>query len=52
MRVNYLRPFHGGGESRYVGTALRVGRGSGVADAQAIGDDGTVAIVTRVTAYR
>lgn len=52
LRVNYLRPSRCGGESRYVGTALRVGRSSGVADAQAVGDDGTVAIVARVTAYR
>ena len=51
LRVNYLHQFLSGGESRYVGTPLRVGRGSGVADAQAIGADGAVALVARVTAY-
>jgi hypothetical protein len=29
-----------------------VGRNTGVGDAQAIGDDGKVAITARVTAYR
>jgi uncharacterized protein (TIGR00369 family) len=52
LRVNYLRPFRGGPQSRYVGTVLRAGRGSGVAEAQAIGDDGVVALIARLTAYR
>ena len=52
LRVNFLRQFISGDQSRYVGTALRVGRRSGVADAQAIGADGQVALVARVTAYR
>lgn len=52
LRVNFLRPFFAGGESRYEGTPLRVGRSTGVGDAQAIGDDGKVAITARVTAYR
>jgi uncharacterized protein (TIGR00369 family) len=52
LRVNFLRPFHCGAESRYVGTALRVGRSTGVAEAQAVGPDGTVAISARLTAYR
>jgi uncharacterized protein (TIGR00369 family) len=52
LRVNYLRPFRAGPKSRYVGTALRVGRGSGVGEAQAIGDDGVVALIARLTAYR
>lgn len=52
LRVNFLRPFFAGTESRYVGTPLRVGRGSAVGDAQAIGDDGKVALTARVTAYR
>jgi uncharacterized protein (TIGR00369 family) len=52
LRVNFLRQFIAGGESRYVGTSLRVGRRSGVADAQAIGADGKVAIIARLTAYR
>jgi len=51
LRVNYLRPLFSGGEARYVATALRIGRRSGVAEAQAIGADGEVALVGRVTAY-
>jgi uncharacterized protein (TIGR00369 family) len=51
LRVNFLRPFFAGKESRYVGTPLRVGRNTAVGDAQAIGDDGKVAITARVTAY-
>jgi uncharacterized protein (TIGR00369 family) len=52
LRVNYLRQFRGGDESRYEGRALRVGRSSGVADAQAVGDDGKFALLARLTAYR
>jgi uncharacterized protein (TIGR00369 family) len=52
LRVNYLRPFRGGPQSRYVGTVLRAGRSSGVAEAQAIGDDGVVALIARLTAFR
>jgi uncharacterized protein (TIGR00369 family) len=52
LRVNFLRPFFAGSESRYEGTPLRVGRNTAVGDAQAIGDDGRVAITARVTAYR
>lgn len=52
LRVNFLRQFRSGPESRYVGTALRIGRRSGVADAQAVGPDGEVAIIARLTAYR
>jgi uncharacterized protein (TIGR00369 family) len=52
LRVNFLRPFFAGDESRYEGTRLRVGRSTGVGDAQALGDDGNVAITGRVTAYR
>ncbi|MBP3082909.1 PaaI family thioesterase [Mycolicibacterium fortuitum] len=52
LRVNYLRQFRGGDESRYEARALRVGRSSAAADAQAIGDDGAVALVARLTAYR
>lgn len=52
LRVNFLRPFFAGAESRYVGTPSRVGRGSAVGDAQAIGDDGKVALTGRMTAYR
>ncbi|MGZ8714901.1 MAG: PaaI family thioesterase, partial [Mycobacterium sp.] len=55
LRVNFIRQFfstrQGGPESRYVGTALRVGRRSGIGEAQAIGPDGQVAIVARLTAY-
>ena len=43
--------FRSGPESRYVGTPLRVGRSSGVGEAQAIGGDGEVAIIARLTAY-
>jgi len=52
LRVNFLRPFFAGTDSRYEGKALRVGRGSAVGDAQAIGDDGRVALTARITAYR
>ncbi|MUL83171.1 MULTISPECIES: PaaI family thioesterase [unclassified Mycolicibacterium] len=52
LRVNYLRQFRGGNESRYEARALRIGRSTGVADAQAVGDDGKVALLARLTAYR
>ncbi|TPG29758.1 PaaI family thioesterase [Mycolicibacterium hodleri] len=52
LRVNFLRQFFAGGQSRYVGTALRVGRRSAVADSQAIGSDGKIATIARLTAYR
>jgi len=52
LRVNFMRRFRSGPESRYVGTPLRVGRGSGIAEAQAIGPDGEIAIIARLTAYR
>jgi uncharacterized protein (TIGR00369 family) len=52
LRVNFLRQFVSGSESRYAATVLRVGRRSGVAEAQAVGADGQVALVGRVTAYR
>jgi uncharacterized protein (TIGR00369 family) len=52
LRVNFVRPFFAGSTSRYVGTALRIGRTTGIADATAIGDDGKVALSGRVTAYR
>ncbi len=51
LRVNYLRQFLSGSDSRYAATALRVGRRSGVAEAQAVGADGEVALIARVTAY-
>jgi acyl-coenzyme A thioesterase PaaI-like protein len=56
LRVNFIRQFsitaEGAPESRYVGTALRVGRRSGIGEAQAIGPGGEVAIVARLTGYR
>ncbi|OBI84601.1 PaaI family thioesterase [Mycobacterium sp. E740] len=52
LHVNFMRPFHGGIESRYAGTTLRVGRSTGVAEAKAVGPGGEVAIVARLTAYR
>jgi uncharacterized protein (TIGR00369 family) len=51
VRVNFIRQFRSGPGSRYVGTALRVGRSSGIAEAQAVGGDGEVAILARITAY-
>ena len=55
LRVNFLRQFctfPDGPESRYVGTPLRVGRSSGVAEARAVDANGKPAIIARVTAYR
>jgi uncharacterized protein (TIGR00369 family) len=51
LRVNFMRQFRNGPESRYVGTALRVGRSSGVAEAQAVDASGKPAIIARLTAY-
>jgi acyl-coenzyme A thioesterase PaaI-like protein len=52
VQVSFLRRLLCGDESRYVGTAVRVGARSGIADARAIGADGDVALLARVTAYR
>ena len=52
VRVNFLRPFFAGERSRYEGTVVRVGRNSAIGDAQAVGDDGKVAIMARITGYR
>lgn len=52
IRVNFLRPFVAGAQSAYEGTALRIGRTVAVGDARAIGDDGTVSVIARVTGYR
>ncbi|BBY58729.1 PaaI family thioesterase [Mycolicibacterium sarraceniae] len=52
IRVNFLRPFLAGSQSRYEGTALRIGKNSAIGDAQAVGDDGKVAILARITGYR
>ena len=51
VRVNYLRQFFSGAESRYTAEVFRRGRRSGVADAKAITSDGDVALIARVTAY-
>ena len=51
LRVNFLRPFFAGADSRYVGTPMRVGRRTAVGDAEAIGDDGKVALTARITTY-
>jgi len=54
LRVNFLRQFctvPSGAESRYEGTALHIGRSSGVAEARAVGEDGKAAIIARVTTY-
>ena len=52
LRVNFMRQFAAGGRSRYEATALRIGRGTAVADAKAITHDGTVGLVARLTACR
>ncbi|WP_062908816.1 PaaI family thioesterase [Mycobacterium avium] len=52
LRVNFLRPLFAGGEYCSEGTPLRVGRNTGVGDAQAVGDDGKVAVTARATADR
>ncbi len=52
LRVNFPRPFHSGAEARYVATPLHVGGSSGVAGTQAVGPDGRVALLGRLTAYR
>ncbi|WP_193045787.1 PaaI family thioesterase [Mycolicibacterium baixiangningiae] len=52
LRVNFLRRLVAGGECRYSATALRVGRSTGLADAQAVGADGQLALTARFTGYR
>lgn len=52
LRVNFLRPFHGGAEAHYRAKPVHTGRSSGVAEAEAIGSDGRTALLARVTAYR
>jgi uncharacterized protein (TIGR00369 family) len=52
VRVNFLRPFFASEHSRYEATPLRIGRGTAVADAESIGEDGKVALIARITAYR
>lgn len=52
IRVNFLRPFFAGERSRYEGTAVRLGRNSAIGDAQAVSEDGKVAIMARITGYR
>jgi len=52
LRVNFLRPFHGGAQAHYRATPVRIGRRSGVAEMQAVGGDGSVALLARLTAYR
>jgi uncharacterized protein (TIGR00369 family) len=51
LRVNFLRQFRSGSESRYEGTVSRVGRSSGVAEARAVDATGKPAIIARLTAY-
>ena len=51
LRVNFLRPFFSGAQSRYLGTPLRVGRSTAVGDASAVDDSGKVALTARLTAY-
>lgn len=52
LRVNFLRPFHGGGEAHYRAKPAHIGRSSGVAEVQAVGSDGKLALLARLTAYR
>lgn len=52
IRVNFLRPFIAGAQSAYEANALRIGRTSAVGDARAVGDDGKVAVIARITGYR
>jgi uncharacterized protein (TIGR00369 family) len=52
LRVNFLRPLTAGDGARYEGTAVRIGRGSGLADARAVNADGTIAMMARMAAYR
>lgn len=52
VRVNFLRPFIADETSRYVGTAVRIGRQTALADARALDGDGKVCLTARVTAYR
>jgi acyl-coenzyme A thioesterase PaaI-like protein len=52
LRVNFIRRFLAGDGSRYVAEVLRQGARSGVAEARAIGADGELALIGRLTAYR
>jgi len=52
LRVSYLRRLMSGAESRYTASVLRAGGRSGIAEAQAIGADGAIALIARMTAYR
>ncbi|MEW5809385.1 MAG: PaaI family thioesterase [Actinomycetota bacterium] len=52
LRVNFLRPMHGGAGAHYSATPARIGRRSAVADAVAVGSDGRPALVGRLTGYR
>jgi uncharacterized protein (TIGR00369 family) len=52
VRVNFLRPFFASEHSRYEASPLRIGRGTAVADAHAVAEDGRTAITARITAYR
>lgn len=52
VRVNFLRPFYASENSRYEAAPVRIGRGTAVVDAHAVGDDGRPALAARITAYR
>ncbi|MGO9103669.1 MAG: PaaI family thioesterase [Mycobacterium sp.] len=52
IRVNFLRPFFASANSRCEARPLRIGRGTAVADARAVNEDGRVALIARLTAYR
>lgn len=52
LRVNFLRRLVAGGQCRYSATPLRIGKSTGVADSQAVGADGRLALTARFTGYR
>lgn len=52
FRVSFLRPLLAGGHPRYRAAAVRLGNATGFVDAQAVNDDGQVAVSARLTAYR
>lgn len=52
VRVNFLRPFAAGQSSRYIAAPVRIGSSMAVADVRAVGADGRIAAVARITGYR
>lgn len=52
FRVSFLRPFLAGAHPHYRAAAVRLGNATGFVDAEAVNDDGQVAVSARLTAYR